>query len=79
MGENVLGFFGGKECIGAPQHPLGFAMTVNMWDLVGCLVPDNLHSHPQPPHVIAFGFVTTSILDCQAHTIFKHILGFFFI
>ena len=32
-----MGFFKGKECVGAPQQPLGFAAALNMWDLVGCL------------------------------------------
>jgi hypothetical protein len=32
-----MGFFWEKECVGAPQRPLGFATTLNMWDLVGCL------------------------------------------
>ena len=27
-----MGSFWGKECVGAPQRPLGFATTLNMWD-----------------------------------------------
>ena len=30
-------FFGGKECVGVLQRTLDFAMTLNMWDFVGCL------------------------------------------
>ena len=30
MEENVVGFFRGKECDGAPQQLLGFATTLNM-------------------------------------------------
>ena len=32
-----MGFFEGKECVGAPQQPLGFAAALSMWDHVGCL------------------------------------------
>ena len=73
-----MGFFWEKECVGAPQRPLGFAMALNMWDLVGCLKPDNLHHHPQPFYVINFGFFTTSVLDRQAHAYSEHFLGVFF-
>ena len=65
--ENVVGFFWGKECVGAHQWPLGFATTLNMSDLVGCLEPDNLHRHCQPLPMIGFGSVTTTVLDRQAH------------
>ena len=41
MKGNVVGFFGGKECVDAPQRLLGFATMLNMWDLVGSLEPDN--------------------------------------
>ena len=33
MKKNVVKFFWGKECTGTPQWPLGFATTLNMWDL----------------------------------------------
>ena len=71
-----MGFFWGKECVGAPPRPLGFATALNMWDLAGCLEPDSLHRHPQPLPAIGFGFVTTSVLDRQAHAFSEHFLGF---
>ena len=36
---------------------------------------DNRHRHAQPLPMIVFSFVTTSILDCQTHTLFEHFLG----
>ena len=72
-----MGFFGGaKEYVGVPQQPLGFAMALNMWDLARSLEPDNFHCHPQPLHVIGFSFVTTLVLDRQAHIFFEYFLGF---
>ena len=71
-----MGFFWGKKCVGIPQRPLGFATALNMLDLDGCLEPDILQRHPQPLHAICFGFVTTSVLDLQAHVFSKHFLGF---
>ena len=70
MEGDVVGIFRAKECVGVPQWPLGFAMTLSMWDLVGYLEPDNLHHHPQPLPPNNFGFVTTLVLDCQAHIFF---------
>ena len=46
---------------------LDFATALNMWDLVECLEPNNLHCHPQPLPAINFGFVTTSILNRQVY------------
>lgn len=60
--HNLRGTFWGKEYVGAPQQPLGFATAMTMSDLVGCLEPDNLHRHPQALLVISFGFVTTLIV-----------------
>jgi hypothetical protein len=63
MEGNVVGFSFGKDCIGAPQQPLDFATTLNMWDLTRCLEHDNLHHRHEPLHAIGFGFNTTSILN----------------
>ena len=71
-----MGFFWGKESVGVPQEPLGFAMLLNMWDLAGCLETGSLHHHPQLLPRIVYGFVTTSVLDRQALTLSKHFLGF---
>ena len=60
-----------KGCVDAPQQPLGFVTTLKMWDLVRCLKPHNLHYCPQVHHVTSFGFVTTSVLDCQTHFLFS--------
>ena len=38
MEGNVVRFFWGKECAGAPQRPLGFTTALNMWDLAQVLV-----------------------------------------
>ena len=76
MEGNFVGFFWEKDCYGAPQWPLGFATTLNMWDLVGCLEPGNLHCYPQPLLAIGFGLLTTSILDRQAHAWSEHFEGF---
>ena len=35
--ETSWEFFWGNECVGAPQRPLGFATTLDMWDLIGCM------------------------------------------
>ena len=67
MEENVVGFIRGKECVSTLQQPLDSATALNMWNLIVCLEPDNLHCHLQPHSVIVFGFVTTLVLDCQTH------------
>jgi hypothetical protein len=64
-------FLKGKECVGAPQWSLGFAMVLNMWDVAGCLELDSLHRHPQPLHAISFGFITSLVLNRQAHVCFS--------
>ena len=51
-------------------------MTMNMWDIVGCLKLDILHRHPQSFLAINFGFVTTSLLDRQAYTFLSIFQGF---
>jgi hypothetical protein len=48
-----------------------------MWDLAGCLEPYSLHRHPQPLLAIGFGFITSLVLDHQAHDFSEHFLGFF--
>ena len=40
---------------------------LNMWNLDECLELNNLHCHLQLLLAIGFGFVTTSVLDHQAH------------
>ena len=78
MDGNVVGLFLGKECADSPQRPLGFAMVLNMWNVVRCFAPNSLHRHPQPLLAIDFGFVTTSILDNQAHGFFGAFSSLFF-
>ena len=68
--------FWGKECVGAPQQPLGFATMLNMWNHAGCIESNSLHRHPQMFFAIGFDFVTTSLLDRQAHVSSEHFLGF---
>ena len=70
------GTFLRKECFGALQRPLDFATILNMWSLARCWEFDSLHHHPQPLPTIGYGFVTTSVLDCQTHSYCKHFLGF---
>ena len=70
---DVVEFFSGE---GMCWRPLGFATTSNMWDLVGCLEHDSLHHHPQPLSSNGFGFVTTSLRDCQVQALSEHFLRF---
>ena len=76
MKRNVVGFSQGKECVGPLQRPLGFAMTLNMRDLVGCLELDNFDNHYQLKIAISFGFVANLVLDRQAYVFLEHSLGF---
>ena len=71
MEGDVVGFFWGEGMCCAPQQPLGFATTLNMWDLIGCLELDNLYHRLQLLPTIGFDFVTTSVPDHQGHTLLR--------
>ena len=56
---------------------VGFCNSVEHVGLAGCLEFDNLHRHPQLLFTISFGFLTTSVLDPQAHFFLSIFWGFF--
>ena len=68
--------FWGDDMCWRSSTAIGFCNGV-VWDLARCLELDNLHRHRQPFHAIIFGFITTQVLNRQAHAFFEHFLGFF--
>ena len=73
---NVVGFFWGNECDGAPEWPLGFATALNMWDLAGCLEPYNLHCHPSTTSYNRFWFCHNLNPQSSSLHFSKHFPGF---